>query len=332
MKFIPRICLTILTGGLVAFPTAAQDVAAVSLVRSGNFQQVSEGEPQPTPPTDDSSPFSCFSVMEMSEAFLSDPDNLDFVRGVTLQPPTGSLRGMDFYEIFGGFVYFQDFTSQAALESAFRAGNYRFTFSSFLTGDEVSLIGVPETALPTAPRVLNFPAAQQVDPAQSFTLSWTPASPENGGAQLEVYDWETGAPVYDSGPLLGAVAAAEIPAGILQPGKSYQAELTASRFDAFDPDNVPTRSAYSNVTTVLLLKTGSGGGGTLAITSIAQEPVGSVTFTIDCQPGVPLELQRATALGSNWETVQTVTPDSSPAILILPLTDLGNASFFQAAQ
>jgi len=310
----------------------AQDVADVALYRSAYYQQISSAEPEPATPAEGNSPFTAMSVMEMSEAFLNDPENLGWIRAVTLQRPTGSLMGMTFIESLAGFVAFETFTSAAALESAYREGIYRFTLSSFLTGDENYSLGLPDRSLLPPPRVLNFAAAQELDAAQPFTLRWEPRSTQQELIELEVFDVETGERIYDAGILDGPLDSLTIPADSLPPGKTYQAELIITRIDADDFESVPSRYASTGVLTALPMRTRSGGGGSLAIAALSLDADGSVRCTITCQPGVPLELQRSTSLGSNWQTVESTTPESSPVTLVLPGGSLGDLSFLRAVQ
>ncbi|MBN8246710.1 MAG: hypothetical protein J0L84_04625, partial [Verrucomicrobia bacterium] len=229
----------------LAFPALAQDVVSLDLYRTGDYQQFEDGDPVPVPSNNGDEPFSLLTVMGMSGEFLSDPDNLIFVRGVTLQPPSGALRGMDFLDFFGGFVLFDSFTSASAMQSAYRAGNYQYTFGSVLTGDEVYRMSLPDAALPDPPRIINFAAAQNVDPSDAFTLQWTPASPEDGGAELAVFDAETGEMVYGSDTLLGAVSSATIPANTLRAGRIYEAEVSVTRLDVLEDGVIPSLFATS---------------------------------------------------------------------------------------
>jgi hypothetical protein len=310
----------------------AQDVADVSLYRSAYYQQVSDAAPEPSAPADGNVPFTAVSVMEMSDAFLSDPENLDWIRAVTLQPPTGPLSGMTFNESFAGFVVFDTFTSAAALESAYREGIYRFTLSSFLTGDETYNLGLPDRSLLPPPRILNFTSAQDLDAAQPFTLRWEPRSTVELYIELEIFDVETGERVYDAGILDGPLDSLTIPANSLLADKTYQAELIVTRIDTDDFESVPSRYASTGVLTALSMRTRSGSGGDLIITGLSLDADGSVRCTITCQPGVPLELQRLAGLGSQWQTVESTTPASSPMTVVLPGESLGELSFLRAVQ
>ncbi|MBL9175295.1 MAG: hypothetical protein JNL10_17275 [Verrucomicrobiales bacterium] len=309
----------------------AQDVVDISLSRFGTYEQVTPGGPTPIPDTDEA-PFAVISVMGMSPEFLSDPDNLIFVRAVTLQPPApGALIGMDFSESFGGFLYYEPFASAALLESEFRSGNYLYTFGSLILGDQKFTIRVGTRELPTAPWITNFEATRQVDPTRPFTLNWTPESPEQGGAQLEVTDVETGELVYDSNPIFGAHTSAEIPANVLVAGKVYRAEVSATRVEFADPGSVPTRTAISSSLTRIELRTTGGGGAPLSIASIESNPDGSLKLIVNCTPNQPLQVQRSASLAPDWQTVDSRTPAESPAIIPLPAPP-GGVSYYQAVQ
>lgn len=310
----------------------AQDVVDLTLSRYGTYEQLTAGEPTPIPDVAGQSAFSVLAVMGMSSEFLSDPDNLLFVRAVTLQPPApASLLGMDFSEGFGGFLYYDTFTSAAALESGFRSGNYLYTFGSLISGDQKFTLSIGTRELPVAPHITNFEATRQVDPTQPFTLVWTPVSPDQGGAQLGVYDVETGELIYDSGPIFGAHTSAEIPANSMAAGKVYQAEVSGTRIEFADPTSVPSRTAISSSLTRIELRTVGGAGGSLSIASIEVNPDGSLKLIVNCTPNQQLQVQRSGSLPPDWQTVDSQTPTESPAILNLPAPP-GGISFYQAVQ
>lgn len=332
MKSLSHPGRALLLAIILNLPALSQDVSYIELYRTGDYQQFTEGDPVPVPPDEWGGPFSLLTVMGMSGDFLSDPDNLLFVRAVTLQPPTGALLGLDFLEAVGGFALYDSFPSASALQSAYRAGPYRYTFGSLITGDEVFRMTISDASLPEPPRIINFAAAQNVDPSDAFTLSWTPASPEDGIAELTVFDAETGELVFESDTLSGAVTSATIPADTLRSGRTYEAEVTISRLDVLVEDAVPSLFATSSSLTLLPLKAGSGGGGALAIQAIVLESDGEVQLIVECQPGVPLAIQRSTALGGQWQTIQSETPAASPATLRVPLSSFGDLSFLRATQ
>ncbi|MFO1461851.1 MAG: hypothetical protein U1G08_20925 [Verrucomicrobiota bacterium] len=332
MNLFPSPLLLIVTVTCLASCGWAQDVVDINLTRYGTYEQLTAGEPTPVPDSDQEDPFSVLTMMGMSGDFLSDPDNLLFVRAVTLQPPApASLLGLNFSEGFGGFLYYDSFTSAAALESEFRAGNYLYTFGSLISGDQKFTLRVGTRELPAAPHITNFQATRQVDPTQPFTLTWTPESPEQGGAQLDVYDVETGNPVYESGPIPGAHTSAEIPANSMQTGKVYRAEVSATRVEFSDPNTVPTRTVLSSTLTRIELRTGGGGGGSLSIASIEVNPDGTLTLIVNCTPNQLVQVQRSGSLLPDWQTVDSRTPTESPVIIHLPAPP-GGVSYYQAVQ
>ncbi len=309
-----------------------QDVVGLSLYRAGFFEQTGDAPPHPIPETPDESPFFFLSVMEMSGDFLSDPDNLLFVRGVTLQPPTGSLRAMDFLDGFGGFVTYESFSTEPGLTNTFRAGNYTFTYGSVISGDSEYVIFQPDGTLPPPAQILNFAAAQSIDPAQNATLQWTPESPSFGAARLEIYDETSGAQVYDSGAIPGARTSLSIPAGTLQAGGAYRAEVTFTRIDVRDGANSPERTSGSVSTTRFPVKASSGVVPAPQITGVAMNDADEVVLTIQCTPGVPMTIRSSSSLGGSGTVLRELTPDSSSQVVAIPATQLGTTAFLQASQ
>jgi hypothetical protein len=143
---------------------------------------------------------------------------------------------------------------------------------------------------------------------------------------VEIYDRADGSLVYDSDPILGAVTSATIPAGTLQSGHTYDAEIVFTQFDNLD------RSASSAASTRVPLGTGSVTVPPPTISSITINAEGGLVLVVQCTPGIPLNLQQTGTLGGAWETTQTVTPAASPATLVVPAASIGTAAFLQSTQ
>ncbi|MBX3734303.1 MAG: hypothetical protein KF791_17135 [Verrucomicrobiae bacterium] len=310
----------------------AQDVSAVTLFRTANYVQSTVDNVAPEPPEDGVLPYTAFANMEMTDDFLSDPDNLLFVRGVTLQPPSGPLRTLQFVEFYGGFTQEEGFQSADGLENAYRAGTYRFTFGSLITGDQIFQVPVAEQSLLTPARVTNFDAAQQVDPGAVFPIQWSPPAPEDGGVSLEIWDLNTGDLVFELEQFDTPATSALIPAGLLQPGRDYEVELILARRDFEDDSALPHRLAATLATTRLPLRTTSGGSAAPVITSITLDPAGALQLVVTCRVGIALELEQSATPESAWSPLQSVVPDVSPATLTLPAASLPDVAFLRVVQ
>lgn len=324
--FRVRQCLCVVALLLPGLSGVAQNAGAITLERNASYRQLANGELQPL-----FDPFNLRAFLQLTEGAGE-----TFVREVTLQPPAGNPLPLPFSEAVFAFSLTVPFDTASALESTFGAGSYRVTLSGFISGDATYVLNVPDTSLQARPLIANFAATQNLDPAKSFVLRWTPAVPAPGVAHLVILDDSTRAVIYDSGNLPGGATEVEIPGGLMTGGKNsrYLAQLSLTRVDFLKTGSVPALLASSTAATIFELRTGTGTAdpGPSRFLSVTLNGSGDVSFTVECTPGVPLKLQQSAALGGGWETVQTITPDASPATLNVPAATLGAAAYFQAVQ
>jgi hypothetical protein len=115
------------------------------------------------------------------------------------------------------------FTNQAAFETAFPNGRYNFTISLAGGGVKTGSVNLTGDAYPNTPRVSNYSAAQGINPAADFVLSWdsfvggtdpmTCASP-----------FESRSP-GEPGALNGASTSVVIPANTLAANQTYRGRV-----------------------------------------------------------------------------------------------------------
>ncbi len=122
-------------------------------------------------------------------------------------------------------------TNQTAFDTNFPAGIYTFTLSTVSSNQQLA-VTLPAFPQPNAPQVLNYTAAQSINPALPFTVSWNTFT--NGGSTDWIFFLIDGGssgtlfatPLYSQpGFLPGTATSAAIPAGTLQPGTNYVANI-----------------------------------------------------------------------------------------------------------
>ena len=148
--------------------------------------------------------------------------------GISLTYPSGGVSNLVQNPtqpenwVFGGFM-----TNEAALQTNFPSGNYTFTVHAAASNESVVVAFPASLAQPGAPHLTNLVAAQTVDSTQPFTLRWDTFV---GGTATDYItaglttNWQSpamGAP----GALKGTDISVTIPAGTLQPGKTYTASV-----------------------------------------------------------------------------------------------------------
>ena len=123
-------------------------------------------------------------------------------------------------------------TNQASLDSRFLNGNYAFDIFSFIHGHQFVTNTLATGSFPNAPMVSNLTAAQSVDAASDFTLTWNPFS---GGTTNDFISCQlqgvnsnyfTSPAFGTAGALDGTATSVLIPAGTLLPGHAYLGRLT----------------------------------------------------------------------------------------------------------
>ncbi len=140
----------------------------------------------------------------------------------TVELPSTSVSNMS-QVAPGQYIMPASDTDQAALDNTFGNGNYIFTVVSASSNDEVT-VNLPATVVqPGAPQISNYSAAQSVNPAQAFPLTWDAFT---GGTAADVISVTIGsafatAPVGTSNALPGTATSLEIPANTLRPGSNY---------------------------------------------------------------------------------------------------------------
>jgi hypothetical protein len=251
-----------------------------------------------------------------------------------LQVPGGPLLTLTNY--FGAsFMDLEEYASQAALDTARPNGTYTLQLTR-TTGAPPSA-GISLTgSYPPTPQIMNYAAAQAIDPGANFILQWngfTGATANDAiGLVLHSGLWIWAAPdACVPRQLTNTATSITIPAGTLQPGTTYDASLTYSRMTYANSNAIPDLSlaAFLNKTVNLQIRTtGSSGSGARFI-SWRVLANGSIEFKLQGTPGSSYLLQNTTNF-TTWGNVTTLVapPDGIMTHVIAPTT-YGAKSFFR---
>ena len=306
------------------------DVAALSLFKAAWYVQTEDAQPELLPQAED--PFDVLARAQLSPDLLADPDNLLFIAGMSLRTPAGRTEAMSFDTTSGEFWFYAGAVSAPALNLRYGPGTYRFTLHSLITGDTAYTLSLVEDDYPPAPRLLNFTAAQAIDPAQEFALRWN-EFPGAGTREiwLEIARADTAEVVLAEGPLPGDRTSLHIPAGTLSPDTAYVATLSFTRYTIEAPGADPPSYAGFEAHTEFPLRTRQPGGEpNVRFTGWRRLANGDLELTVEAPAGRPLTLLGATALNGAWSPLQTVTPTGATAVLVVSAAQLGERQFFRA--
>jgi hypothetical protein len=123
------------------------------------------------------------------------------------------------------------FTTEGDLETAYPSGSYTMHFNQ--TGQAEHII--PETMPPTPsiiPKILNYDAAQNIDPTKDFVLQWNAFSPLPAGAFITVVITDDQAGLVFLAPniclnrtLDPSATSISIPTNYFTAGKKYNGEI-----------------------------------------------------------------------------------------------------------
>lgn len=323
-----RLSLVAWLGGLAA--ARGGDLATLSLFKAAWYVQTQDAEPELLPQAEN--PFDVLAQARLSPDLLADPDNLLFIAGMSLRTPAGRTEAMSFDPTDGSFWLYAGAVSTPALNLRYGPGTYRFTLHSLITGDTAYTLALAEDDYPPAPRLLNFTAAQAIDPAREFALHWN----EFPGAgtreiRLEIVRADTFEAVLAEGPFPGDATNFRIPAGALSPDTAYLATLSFTRYTLETPGADPQGYAGFEAHTQFPLRTRQPGGGpSVRFLGWRRRANGDLELTVEAPAGRPLTLLGTASLDGAWSPLQTVTPAEVPAVLVVPAAHLGERQFFRA--
>lgn len=322
--------LILLTFVAPALP--GQDVAAIFLFKAAWYEQNTAGDPQPMTAVSD--PFDVTATVYPSDELLRDPEWYLWVSGVTLRTPAGRTEGLALNIDADSFDLHYGAVSQQALDLRYGSGNYRFIFSSLISGDSVYNVPLTAADYPPAPKCTNFDAAQKVDPTKDFTLRWVDFTGSGQRSiQFAVMD-QADATGFDAGSLDGDETSVTIPAGTLLADTANRVLLTFTRYTYVSGATVPETYSGFDAYNAIPLKTIAGGAAPdpSRITAYRVLENGDLELTVTCTPDRPLTVLGGAALEVAWSNLQTTTPSSSSIALIVPKASLGDRLFIRLFQ
>ncbi len=221
----------------ISFTARGVDVEFFGVVKLQRFAQDNPTAPalvtDPAPGDDPAFLFNNFVDLVSSNA----------VTNATLTLPGGAIRALILED--NGFV--RDFTDGAEfktdVDSVYSNGTYTVFLQTLNDGNKTIPLTFPGgDAYPNPPRISNFTAAQAINAAADFTLTWDAFA---GGLVadfmfIEIVNPATDTIVFETagpgqtGSLNGVSTSVVIPAGTLSAGVGYRANLTFAKIVDFD--------------------------------------------------------------------------------------------------
>jgi len=177
------------------------------------------------------------------------------------------------------YYVFTDSTNLSAFDASYPIGSYIFNVSATASNQQVT-VNLPNLAQPNAPHVSNFAAAQSINPAQPFVLSWDAFS---GGTAADFIFVSIGNVYMTTNPgltgaLNGTATSVTIPANTLQANSNYDASI--GFYHASIVSNA-TYTTIASVGTVTLFSMVTSSGGSTAQITLTNGVRAANTFSFD---------------------------------------------------
>ena len=224
-------------------------------------------------------------------------------------------------------------TNLSTFDLTFPAGDYNFLVKSVSSNQSVKVTLPAALAQPGAPHVTNYPAAQAVNPAQSFVLGWDPF-PGGTASDFILVDIGSayGSPNIGSpGALTGTATSFTIPAGTLEPNINYESNISFYRAVIATNGTSYITSAYrATITHFTLQATGGGAPNPLMLTHPSWTP-GDFSFDVVCTNGQTLTVEYADILSSaSWKRLVTTNCSGTLIHIVSPQAATNKTLFYRA--
>ena len=205
--------------------------------------------------------------------------------------------------------------------ATYPSGNYNFNVKTSGSSQQQT-VNLPNKALPNAPQVSNYAAAQSINPALPFTLTWNPFT---GG---ESADWialsistEDASEVIlqspefgQTGALTGTATSFKIPAGTLQAGSNYTGGIVFYHITRTTSGATVTYATISSLSFFSMSATGTVGSGVAPVLTNAVWSGGIFNFNILTSPHQTLTVIYNTNLNrslASWPVLLTTNSTGS---------------------
>lgn len=306
------------TFGMITLP---EDVLVYNLTKQQFLEQTNAGPPTLIP----NKPFHF-----LAQVFATSSNAVSYA---TVQPPGfgGALLSPDPTGTVLGLL--QKFASQSALDTAYPAGTYLININGAHDGYRAFAVNLPADAFPPPPHVTDWAAAQSVNAAANFTLSWDPFTGAGGFDEIIVQAADSLGNVVSALFLPYTAASSVFPAGTFQSGQSYQVQLQFRHFTTVDNTTYPgaTGSERFDAKTSLNLSTTGGAAGPLSLAVVNTNSAAGPQLLLTGQIGLRYAIDGSTTLQSgSWVPLVTNTAVGGQFIFTDSKTSNYPARFYRA--
>ncbi|MBI5684382.1 MAG: hypothetical protein HZC54_04820, partial [Verrucomicrobia bacterium] len=247
----------------VSLTVRGQDVSYALAMKQQLFWQTNAGAAVVPTASLDPAPYAFATILKQAPTST--------VNNATVLCPDTSVRALAALTPppqYGDWLWQTNFATKSALDAAITNGVFTFTIEAAHDGTNALPAALPADSYPaTAPHVSNWTAAQAVNSAVNFTLTWDAltGATTNDFVWVQVRDEAGGGGSLFESPAWGLVGALNgtnrsvvIPAGTLTTNHTYQARIGWCRFGPLDTASYPGAvgaGAYAKETAFLIQTT-----------------------------------------------------------------------------
>jgi hypothetical protein len=252
--------------------------------------------------------------------------------GITLTLPNAAVSNLATIYGQAEAYYLYYFTSVSnQLETTYPQGSYQFYVASSQSNQLVAVNLPASLTQPSVPHISNFTAAQSVNPAQPFLLTWDPfvGAAATDFVYVVVGDWKT-SELGTPGALAGTATSVTIPAGVLAANSPFTAQVGFYRA-VWGSNSTYRTSAYRATVTQFNLQT----VGSTAPLPVVRNPgwVGGLFgFDVSTSVGQMLTAIYTTNTSlpqAQWQTLSTTNSPGTLVRFIDPHSVTNRAGFYR---
>jgi len=285
------------SGTTFGMVTPAEDVSAYNITKQQFFEQTGAGAPALVT----NNPFHF-----LAQVFATSSNAVSYAE---VQPPGfgGVLLSPDPTDTV--LFLLRKFASQSALDTAFPSGTYLWGISTVHDGYRSPAMNLPADAFPTAPQVTDWAAAQTVNAAADFTLTWNPFTGASGFDHIMVLAVDSLGNTVSDVFLPYTATISVFSAGTFQSGQSYQVQIQFRHFTTVDNTTYlgATGSARFDSKTFINLST-TGGTVPLTLAVVNTNSAAGPQLVLTGQIGLRYAIDASTNLQSgSWVPLVTNT-------------------------
>lgn len=299
MKRPYLLCAALVGGAILSSvqPALGQDVWSYSVEKGAVYTQSSASAPVLI----SGNPYNFRAIVE--------GDIFESIVGVGFQRPGAAFVELEMDDTFSVLEDKAAFSSVTTLNSHAPAGTYTFVFDTVNDDTTVAGMNLASAALPSSvPQISNLAAAQQINAASDFNLTFNSFGTVDGTEHWELQILEDGFEILSD---MGTGGSVTIPGEALFTNSTYEARLRFVREGARDTTSYPgaigTIELYNE--TRFTVATGSGGSGndSTAPALLFTSPA-NATANVDVQTPVTFLFSESMAATQSIEWSANVNP------------------------